>query len=127
MPSAKNLIGVGAPAAWANQVGFTVSSKTAVGTAQVGAVPITTNLTILTTAGGATAAVLPSVEAGAGPYIIFNQVSSAVTALIYPPSGQIIQGAGADVAADAAFSITQNKTAMFFKVSATKWVVNFSA
>ena len=127
MPSAKNLIGIGAPAAWANQVGFTVSSKTGTGTAQVGAVPITTNLTILTTATSQTAAVLPSVEPGAGPYIIFNQVTTAVTALIYPPSGQIIQGTGADAAADAAFSITQNKTAMFFKVSAIKWVVNYSA
>jgi hypothetical protein len=121
MPSAKSLIGVGVPAAQANTLGFTVSSKTAVGTAQTGAVAITTNFTILTTASGQTAAVLPATEIGGGPYIIAN--ISATTALIFPPSGGAIQGGSTD----ASFSLAQNKTAMFFKTTATAWVANLSA
>ncbi len=121
MPSAKALIGAGMPALQSNTVGLTVTSKTGVGTAQVGAVPITTNLTILTSTSGQTAAILPATEIGGGPYII--AVIGGTTATIFPPSGGDIQGGGANNA----FSVGNNKTAMFFKTTATAWVVNLSA
>jgi hypothetical protein len=121
MSSSGELIGLGMPPKLAGLVGNLPSAKTGVGTAQSGAAPITTNFTVLTTAGGTTAFLLPTVPAGSGPYIVANP--SATTALIYPPSGGTIQGGSAD----AAFSVAQNKTAMFFKTSATAWVVNLTA
>ena len=85
MPSAKSLIGLGTPAAQANSIGFTVSSKTGIGTAQAGAVAVTTNFTVLTSTSGQTAAILPATETGGGPYII--AVIGGTTATIFPPSG----------------------------------------
>lgn len=121
MPSAKTLIGIGAPALWANQVGFTVSSKTAAGTTQAAATLITTNLTLVTTAGGADSVRLPPTAIGDGPYIV--AAISSTTAQVFPPTGGTIQGGSTD----AAFNVAQNKTAMFFKTTATAWVVNLSA
>lgn len=121
MAAAQNLIGIGLPPAAAARLGFTASTKTGVGTAQAGAAALTGNLTTLTTSGGATAFVLPAAIAGAGPIIVWNP--SATTALIYPPSGGAIQGGSTD----AAFSVAQNKTAAFFKVSATAWAALLTA
>jgi len=121
MPSAKDLIGVGVPAAQATVLGLTVTAKTGVGTAQATGTPITSNLSVLTTASGQTAFRLPSNGIGGGPYIVFNTTSDA--ALVFPPSGGNIQGGSTD----ASFSVAQNKSAMFFKNTATNWVVNLSA
>ena len=121
MPSAAELIGLGTPPKLAGLSGNLPSAKTGSGTAQTGATAITTNFTVLTTSGGSTAFLLPTVPAGSGPYIVSNP--SATTALIYPPSGGSIQGGSAD----ASFSVAQIKPAMFFKTSATAWVVNLTA
>ncbi len=121
MPSAASLIGLGEAPRVAGAIGNTVSSKTGVGTAQVGATPITTNFTILTSTSGQTAAILPATEIGGGPYIV--AVIGGTTATIFPPSGNTIAGA----AGDAKFDVGNNKTAMFFKTTATAWVVNLSA
>lgn len=121
MPSAAELIGLGTPPKLAGLSGNLPSAKTGVGTAQTGATPITTNFTVLTASGGATAFLLPAVPAGSGPYIVSNQ--SGTTALVFPPSGGSIQGGSTD----ASFSVATNKSAMFFKTSATAWAVNLSA
>ena len=121
MPSAKQLIGIGAPALWAGLVGNSPSAKTGVGTAQTGATPITTNFTVLTASGGATAFLLPAVPAAEGPLVVINQ--SGTTAAIFPPVGGSIQGA----ATDAKFDVATAKTALFYKMSATAWAVNLSA
>ena len=116
-----DLIGLGMPPKLAGQIGNLPSAKTGSGTAQTGATAITTNFTVLTTSGGSTAFVLPTVPAGSGAYIVSN--ASATTALVYPPSGGTIQGGSQD----AAFSVAQNKVAMFFKTSATAWVAVLTA
>lgn len=121
MASAAELIGLGEAPKLAGLIGNVPSAKSGVGTAQSGATPITTNFTVLTTASGQTAFLLPTVPAGSGPYIMSNANSD--TALVYPPTGGTIQGGSAN----AAFSVAQNKTAMFFKTSATAWVVNLTA
>jgi len=121
MPCSAELIGLGMPPKLSGLVGNLPSAKTGVGTIQTGATPITTNFTVLTAAGGADAFVLPSVPAGCGPYIVSN--ATATTAQIFPPTSGTIQGGSAN----AAFSVAQNKTAMFFKTSATAWVVNLTA
>jgi hypothetical protein len=116
-----DLIGLGFPPKLSGQVGNLPSAKTGVGTAQSGATAITTNFTVLTTSSGQTAFQLPAVKAGSGPYIMSNANSD--TALIYGQTGETIQGGSAN----ASFSVAQNKTAMFFKTSATAWVVNLTA
>lgn len=121
MSSAKELIGLGVPAAQANTLGFTVSSKTAAGTTQAAATLLTTNLTIVTSAGGADSVRLPANGIGGGPYIV--AAISSTTVQVFPPTGGAIQGGSTD----AAFNVAQNKTAMFFKTTATAWVVNLSA
>ena len=121
MPSAKSLIGVGVPAAQANALGCTVSSKTAAGTTQGAATLLTTSLSIVTSAGGADAVRLPATAIGDGPYIV--AAISATTVQVFPPTGGTLQGGSTD----AAFNVAQNKTAMFFKTTATAWVVNLSA
>jgi hypothetical protein len=121
MPSAGELIGLGEAPKLAGLIGNLPSAKTGVGTAQATATPITTNFTVLTASGGATAFLLPTVPAGAGPYWMSNQ--SGTTALIFPPSGGSVQGGSTD----ASFSLATNKTAAFFKTSATAWAVNLSA
>ncbi len=121
MPSAKTLIGLGTPAAQANSIGFTVTSKTGVLTVIGTATQITSNFTLLTAAGGQDAFQLPPTAVGDGPYIVAN--ISATTAQVFPRSGETIQGGSTS----AAFNVAQNKTAMFFKTNGTAWVVNLSA
>ena len=121
MAQASELIGIGAPAKWAGLVGNSPSAKTGVGTAQTGATPITTNFTVLTASGGATAFILPAIPVGGGPLIVINQ--SGTTALVFPPVGGNIQGGGTDTA----FSVATNKCVMFFRFSSTLWAANLTA
>lgn len=121
MPCANELIGLGIPAKPAGLIGNSPSAKTGVGTAQTGATPITTNFTVLTAAGGATAFILPAIPVGSGPMIVINQ--SGTTAAIFPPVGGNIQGGGTD----AKFDVATNKSAMFFRFSSTLWAANLTA
>lgn len=121
MPSSGELIGLGTPPKVAGLIGNLPSAKTGAGTTLGAATAITTNFTILTAAGGADAFILPASPAGAGPYIVANP--SATTAQIFPRTGETIQGGSTS----AAFNVAQNKTAMFYKTTATAWVVNLSA
>ena len=121
MPSAKSLIGIGVPAAQSNVIGITVSSKTAAGTTLAAATAITTNFTIVTSAGGADSVRLPATAIGDGPYVV--AAISSTTVQVFPQTGETIQGGSTS----AAFNVAQNKTAMFFKTTATTWVVNLSA
>ena len=121
MSSAKALIGLGTPPAQANSIGFTSTAKTGVLTVLATATPITSNLTVLTAAGGQDAFILPAVEVGAGPYIVAND--SATTAHIFPRTGEAIQGGSAS----AAFNVATNLTAAFYKTTATDWVAILSA
>jgi hypothetical protein len=115
MPSAAELIGLGAPPKQAGSIGNSPSAKTGVGVAQVGATPITTNFTVLTASGGNTAFILPAAPAGSGPYVMANQ--SGTAAVIFPPVGGNINGLGVN----ASFPMANNVTAMFWKISPTLW------
>lgn len=121
MPAVRNLIGLGLPARLANILGFTPTTKAGAGTTQVGATPITSNMTIATTAVGQTAFGLPAEPAGAGPIMLWNQ--SATAALVFPPSGGTIQGG----ATNASFSVAQNKPVWFVSADGTNWMANLSA
>ena len=106
MASAAELIGLGEAPRLAGLIGNVPSAKSGVGTAQSGATPITTNFTVLTTASGQTAFLLPAVPAGSGPYIMSNANSD--TALVFGRTGETIQGGSAN----ASFSVARDCSAV---------------
>ena len=117
MALAQHLIGLGVAPELARRLGNEPSAKTGVTTALATGTAITNNFTMTTTASSQTAFVLPSVEAGSGPFLITNP--SATTALIYPnTSSETINGGSAG----ASVSLAQNKTALYFKTGALTWV-----
>ncbi len=117
MPLTVDLMGVGLPQQQASRLGTTqISTLAGVGTAQTGAAAITTDNTLATTAGGATAFVLPSTTSIDNEIWVTN--SSATAALVFPPSGGTINAA----AADASVSIAQNLARVFIRKSSTRWI-----
>jgi len=116
MAAAQNLIGIGIPDEAARRLGFIVSTKTGVGTAQSGATAITGNLTVTTTSSGQTAFILPKTIAGSGPLVVTNPNSDA--ALIFGQTGETIDGGSTN----ASVSIAQNKTRAFFKTGSSTWI-----
>lgn len=116
MTAAATLMGLGVPDQQARRLGFSVVTKAGVGTAQNGTAVVTTNMTILTTAGGQTAITLPVAIPGSGPVIISN--FSATTGLVFPATGETINGG----TLNASVNVAQNASRVFFKVSATQWI-----
>lgn len=121
MSTVQDFMGLGMPGPLANRIGNTPATLAGVGTAQTGAAAIQTALTNATTAGGATAFVLPSSASLGRAFYFFN--SSATTALVFPPSGGNINGGSTD----ASFSVAQNKFVTFMRLSTTAWAANLSA
>lgn len=114
MAKSGDLMGVGLPAALANLLGYNPASVTCAGTDSAHAAAITTKLSNLTTAGGATGAILPAVGASGtqlGDIYIVNTTSST-TGIVYPPAGATINGT-------TSLSVAQNKTAAFVYYSPT--------
>lgn len=124
MPSsAKTLMASGMAAAQAKLVGGDVVTKAGVGTAQVGATALSVGeFTLLTTAGGATAFVLPNCNIG-DDCDVYN--TTATAALIFPPAG--ISGTINGGSADASISLAQNKFARFKRLSLTNWMSGLTA
>ena len=120
-----DLTGLGIAPALAGRLGHASTPALAgIGTAQAGAAPIGTTVTIGSPTAGNTAYTLPS---GAVPMLkewyFFNAAVGATTALIYPPTG----GATLNGSTSAAISVAQNKGAMFMLVAnsggtAPQWV-----
>ncbi len=117
-----DMMGLGMPAALANLVGDTIPAVVAgAGTAQAGATPLTGTINQVTTSAGQTAVVLPSTQPFGTSVNVY--VSTATTALVFPPSGGNIN----EGAANASFSVAQSRVASFVRLSATKWVVQYGA
>jgi hypothetical protein len=123
--STTNLMGGGLPAQLAADCGLTVVAVAGSGTTQAGTPTLLTggNFYNVTVASSQTALILPA-NAPIGTSIeMANTTGSAVTALIFGQTGETIQGG----AANASFSVAQNKTAKFIKVALLTWVVNLTA
>lgn len=116
MALVSDLMGTGVPAATATLLGNIPSTIAGVGTTQSGAAQITSSMAALTTASSQTAFVFRSTATITRLFFIYN--SSATTALIYPQSGGTIVG----LSQDAAFSLAQNKSALFWHFSSLVWV-----
>jgi hypothetical protein len=111
----------GTPHQVAKCLGFDAADTTTApaGTTQAGATPLTSTITAPTSAGNNTGYLLPSADAK-GPYIVFNNGSN--TLKVYPNGTAQINLLGAS----AAFSISANKTCVFYP-DGTNWYANMSA
>ena len=122
MSAAKELIGIGVPAAQAKSLGFpTPPTLAGVGTAQVGAAAISQTMTVLSATGGATAFVMPAAVAGSGPYVLYN--ASGTSALVYPGASNTFNGGSAD----AALTLPTLRSLLIFKTNGTNWIAFFNA
>lgn len=105
-----DLIGLGMPPGLANLLGLQPSAVTCAGTSASDATTITTALSRLTAASSQTGAIIPaSMPLGA---IFVVNTESSTSAVVYPPSGATINAASS-------LTVAQNKTAIFFRYSAT--------
>lgn len=105
--SAIALMALGIPGEAAKNIGETIATSIAgVGTAQAGAAALTGTVNTLTTAGGATAFIMPAHNAGR---TVEAYNTTATAALIYPPTGAAIDGGSAN----ASVSIAQNRGRVF--------------
>lgn len=124
MSLAVDLMGVGLPQEQAVRLGFSALTTIAgAGTTQgaATAIPKDTNNVLATTAGGATALRLPSDAELNIPYVVTN--SSSTAALIFPPTSGTINAQSAN----ASFSVSENQSAVFERLSATRWVAYSTA
>ena len=85
-----------------------IDAITTVGTAQAGAPLLTGAVNVLTTAAGQVGALLPRDAAFGSPILV--RVNTATAATVFPPTGGSINGG----AANAAFSVAQNKPTAFY-------------
>ncbi len=117
MPLADTLIGCGIPDLAARRLGQQQVAVTAAGTAQTtGTVILPTQTAItLTTAGGATAVVLPADAEYYRLYYIFN--ASTTTGLIFPSSGYGINA----TTVDNSINLATLQTRVCFRVGALQW------
>lgn len=112
-----DLIGLGIDPGQAQRLGTTqITTVAGVGTAQAGAAAIRVDNVLATTAGGATAFVLPSTASIDNEIWVTN--STATAALVFPPVGGAINAA----ATDASVSIAQNLARVFIRKSQTRWI-----
>jgi len=123
MPLAKDFIGIGMPAAFAQMEGFNPAvAVTAAGTTTVNAtVLLLAQDFVLMTATGADGVRLPAGTLQLQQYIVTNV--SAGTGKIYPPSG----GNFAGDTTDNFISLLSRKTVIFWRHSALGWSYNMSA
>jgi hypothetical protein len=116
MATIKQLMGTGTPALQAQQIVGAPATLAGVGTSQSGAAQISAPVTTLTTAGGATAAVLPTGSQGSIPgdeYFIFT--SSATTGIVYPGGTDTANGSTSGI------NVAQNKMLHIKRLSSTAW------
>ncbi len=121
MSTTQDLMGLGMPGPLASRLGNTPVTQAGTGTTNTGATLIQGPLTNATTAGGATAFILPAGASLGRQFMFFN--SSATTALVFPPVGGNFNGGSTD----ASFSVAQNKFVFFVRLSANNWVSNLTA
>lgn len=85
-----------------------VDAITAVGTTQAGSPVLTGAVNLLTTSAGQVGVLLPTNHPFGSPVIVRNGTATAAT--VFPPVGGSINGG----AANAAFSVAQNKPTVFY-------------
>jgi len=118
MAASLNLMESGVPALVANLIGTDCGAVTCAGTSSTTAAALPWDVNNLTSAGGATSAILPAL----GTYMIPSDGmavicsnTSATTATIYPPANATF-----NTAASSSMAIAQYNTVIFIYATATK-------
>ena len=120
MSTTADLMGLGMAAALAGRLGFTPATLVTTGTSAGTAAAIQTKLTILTTAGSQTGAILPSAASLGASYIVTNPTATA--GVVYPPTGNTF-----NTSASTSIAIAQYNTIIFMRTSSTTWCTIVSA
>lgn len=116
MTQKARLTGSGLPGQTANYiVGDASSGQTATGTTQTDAY-LLNDVTEFTTVASGSGAKLPPGASGGDNITIYNGGANAL--LVYPALGESINA----LSANASLSVATNKSIMFVKTSATRWV-----
>ncbi len=116
MPSEQDLVGIGVTPELARLLGLTPQTIAGLGTTQATAAPIYKTLALVTAAGSATGAILPS---GAPLNTLFVVVGIGSTApVVYAPVGHSMNGT---LNGKATFSASPG-VAIFIRTSSTAWV-----
>lgn len=121
MPQQTDLVGLGLPAQLAAVLGNQAAAVTAAGTTQATATAIMTHLAIVTAAGGATGAILPSGALVGTPYYVTSL--GATAPVIYCPVGHTLNAVSNG---GCTFSASPG-TLIFMKTGSTTWVVTGTA
>lgn len=120
MATQTDLMGLGMPGALATVLGNQPTTIAGIGTTQAGAAALR-SMAALTTAGGATAFVIPAGTSLSRLFFLNN--TSSTTALIFPPSG----GNFNTGSTDASISLAQNKSMIIWRFSATQFFTLLTA
>ena len=115
------LMGLGMPGSLAVEICGTVSNGlTATGTLQTDALQLPATINVFTTVAASTGARLSPVEVGAS-VTVANLGANAL--LLYPSTGQTINGG----AANASVSVAVGKTAQVTGITGTGWIAQIGA
>ena len=115
MSTAEALMGHGLPAQLAEDLGATPSAIGAgVGTAQTGAKQFLSKNSEITPTAGNTAYLVQNTLMN--PVYLYNSAATAVTGLVFVPSGHTLNGS-----LNASLSVAQNKAAIMWQYKAKFW------
>ena len=120
MSTIADLMGLGMPGPLAGRLGNTPTALTTTGTDSAHAAAIINHVTMLTTAGSQTGAILPTSASLGAPFYVTNLTSTG--AVIYPPSGCTF-----NTSASTSYSMAQYNTATFIRTSSTVFAVQAGA
>ncbi len=116
MSTVADLMGLGMPGPLASRLGNSITTLTTTGTSSTTAATISNHVTVLSTAGSQTGAILPaSMSIGAPFYVTCPTATSGV---IYPMSGATFT-----TSASTSYTMAQYNSAIFIRVSATSVMV----
>ncbi len=120
MSTVLDLMGLGFPGPLANRLGNTPSAVTCAGTTAGAATTLQNKVNVLTAAGGATGAILPTAASLGSVWFITNP--SATTAVLYPSTGTTF-----NTSASTSLSIAQYNSVIAVRTSSTTWMTIVSA
>ncbi len=117
MPKPEDLMGTGLPAELSNVLGNAPKSITCAGTTQgtATAIPLVTNIELIPTT-SQTGAILNTSSLIGTRYYFFNAAATAVTAKVYAPSGETMNGS-----LNGSVSIAQNLGAYIWQYKNNTW------
>jgi len=122
---AKDLMGLGIPAAAASGMGGQYAALTATGSTAANSTAVTASNCVVASADGSKGVTLPSVGAGQEVWIFNN---SGSTLKVWPDSGAAISVAGTGLGtADASFAHTTYACQIYKRVTSTQWLTVKSA